>query len=147
MQNQKLANLQKHCKEKNEDLLEWLQRTVLELLHTNKCNEETVNKISRKTVACRLKMQDSYSSFKTSHFKAKPKGTPVVYETCCLNWHHGIQFSDESKFNIFGSDIKTFIHYRTSQKLCSQCVKKAVKFDGSSVIMWGRWFQLYKLAL
>ena len=43
-----------------------------------------------------------------------------------------VHFSDESKFNLFGSDGKRFVRYKNGERLSPQCVKKTVKFEG-----WG----------
>ena len=47
-----------------------------------------------------------------------------------------IHFSDESKFNLFGSDGKRFVKLQYEERLSTQYVKKTVKFGGGSVIVW-----------
>ena len=46
-------------------------------------------------------------------------------------------FSDESKFNLFGSDGKAFVWRKAGERLSAQCTKKSVKFGGGSVMVWG----------
>ena len=44
-----------------------------------------------------------------------------------------VHFSDESKFNLVGSDGRQYVRERVNPK----CVKKSVKFGGGSVMVWG----------
>ena len=46
-------------------------------------------------------------------------------------------FSDEYKFNLFGSNGKRFVRCKNGECLSPQCVKKTVKFGVGSVIVWG----------
>ena len=48
-----------------------------------------------------------------------------------------VHFSDESKFNLFGSDGKRFIRHKNGERLSPQCVKKTVKFGGGNVMVLG----------
>ena len=48
-----------------------------------------------------------------------------------------VHSSDESKFNLFGSDGKRFVRSKNREHLSPQCVKKTVKFGGGSVMVWG----------
>ena len=48
-----------------------------------------------------------------------------------------VHFSDESKFNWFGSDGKRFVRCKNGECLSPQCIKKIVKFGGRSVMVWG----------
>ncbi len=52
------------------------------------------------------------------------------------NWSK-IHFSDESKFNLFGSDGKHFVWHQTEERLNPECVKKSVKGGGGRVMVWG----------
>ena len=47
-----------------------------------------------------------------------------------------VHFSDECKFNLFGSDGKRFVRCKNGECLSPQCVKKTVKFVGGSVMVW-----------
>ena len=47
-----------------------------------------------------------------------------------------VHFSDESKFNLFGSDGLKFVRCKNGERLFPQCVKKTVKFCGG-VMVWG----------
>ena len=48
-----------------------------------------------------------------------------------------VHFSDESKFNVIGSDGKTYVRRKTGERLRVNCVKKTVKHGGGSVMIWG----------
>lgn len=49
----------------------------------------------------------------------------------------GVVFSDESKFNLFGSDGKQYCRRRPHEELEERNVKKTVKHGGGSVMVWG----------
>ena len=51
-----------------------------------------------------------------------------------------VHFSDESKFNLFGSDGKSFVRHKNGECLSPQCVRKTVKFGGGSVMVWDDFF-------
>ena len=48
-----------------------------------------------------------------------------------------VHFSDESKFNLSGSDGKRFVRCKNRECLFPQCTKNTVKFGGGSVMVWG----------
>ncbi|KAI5609036.1 hypothetical protein C0J50_6038, partial [Silurus asotus] len=48
-----------------------------------------------------------------------------------------VYFSDESKFNLCGSDGKHYVQRQTGERLNPKCVKKSVKSGGGSVMVWG----------
>ena len=48
-----------------------------------------------------------------------------------------MHFSDESKFNLVGSDGRQFVRRVTGDRLNPRRVKKSVKFGGGSVMVWG----------
>ena len=48
-----------------------------------------------------------------------------------------VHFSDEFEFNLFGSDGKKFVRHKNEECLSPQCVKKTVKFEGRSIMVWG----------
>ena len=48
-----------------------------------------------------------------------------------------VHFSDESKFNLFGSAGKRFVRHRNGEHLSPQCVKEIVKFRGGSIMVSG----------
>ena len=62
----------------------------------------------------------------------------------CLNWKnvglsdfYKVIWSDESKFNLFGSDGRAYVRRRVGEDFLPECVDQTVKFGGGNVIMWG----------
>ena len=59
-------------------------------------------------------------------------------------------WSDESKFNLFGSDGRVYIRRRIREDFHPDCIQQTVKFGGGNVMMWGvshvrEWALLCKL--
>jgi len=52
------------------------------------------------------------------------------------NWSK-VHFSDESKFNLFGSDGKHYVRRQIGERLNPKCVKNSVRGGGGSVMVWG----------
>ena len=48
-----------------------------------------------------------------------------------------VLWTDESKFEIFGSSRRVFVHHRVGEKTVPQCVTSTVKHGGGSVMIWG----------
>ena len=46
-------------------------------------------------------------------------------------------FSDESKYNLFGSDGCQWCHRRVGEEFLDRNVIKAVKYDSRSLMVWG----------
>ena len=46
-----------------------------------------------------------------------------------------VHFSDEFKFNLFGSDGKKFVRRKNGERLSPQCVQKTVKFGEGNVMV------------
>ncbi|GFU30442.1 HTH_Tnp_Tc3_2 domain-containing protein [Trichonephila clavipes] len=51
-------------------------------------------------------------------------------------WEQAL-FTDESKFNIFGSDGKPYVWRKSNEELRRQNLKPAEKYGGGSVMVWG----------
>ena len=73
--------------------------------------------ISKKNLKVRL-------DFATEH---------IVWKEEQLNM---VDFSDESKFNSFGSDGKKFVGRKNGEPLSPQWVNKTVKFGGGIIMGW-----------
>ena len=59
-----------------------------------------------------------------------------AWERVCwslTDWHK-IIWSDESKFNLFGSDGRIYVRRRVGEEYLPQCVQQMVKFGGGSVM-------------
>lgn len=48
-----------------------------------------------------------------------------------------VVFTDESKFNRFGSDGKSYVRRRVGEEFTPKCTKPTVKGGGGSVMVWG----------
>jgi hypothetical protein len=48
-----------------------------------------------------------------------------------------VVYSDESKFNLFGSDGKRYCRRRPGEEFLDRNVKKTVKHGGGSLMVWG----------
>jgi transposase len=53
-----------------------------------------------------------------------------------LKWSR-VFFSDESKFNLVGSDGKQYVRRKMGERLDRKCVKVSAKFGGGSIMVWG----------
>jgi len=52
------------------------------------------------------------------------------------DWNRVI-WSDESKFNLIGSDGRVYVRRRVGEEFISDCVQQTVKHGGGNVMMWG----------
>ncbi len=48
-----------------------------------------------------------------------------------------VHFSDESKFNLYGSDGRQYVRRGKGETLSPKCVKSSVKFGWGGVMVWG----------
>lgn len=48
-----------------------------------------------------------------------------------------VLFTDESKFQLFGSHRRQYVRRRQNESLLSQCLQPTIKFGGGSIIVWG----------
>ena len=71
----------------------------------------------------------------------KNKAARLTYAERHILWSDSdwdmVHFSDESKFNLVGSDGRQYVRRRSGARLNPKCVKKSVKFGGGSVMVWG----------
>ena len=56
-----------------------------------------------------------------------------------LDFWDTIVWSDESKFNLFGSDGRTMVQRSRDEEFDPKCTVPTVKHRGGSVMVWGSW--------
>jgi hypothetical protein len=59
------------------------------------------------------------------------------HEQWTLDWWKSVPSSDESKFEIFGSNHHVFVRRRVGEQMISTCVIPTVKHGGEGVMVWG----------
>ena len=59
------------------------------------------------------------------------------HEQWTLDWWKSVQWSDESKCDIFGPNRSVFVRRRVGEWMISACVVPTVKHGGGGVIVWG----------
>ena len=94
--------------------------------------EQTGKPISRKTI---FRWLDKENLVARKHLISKKnQKVRLDFTTEHIAWTEEqwkvIHFSNESKFNLFGSDVKKFVRRNNRERLSPQCVEKAVKFGG-----------------
>lgn len=68
--------------------------------------------------------------------REKRLGFAKLYVNKSINFWRRVIFSDESKFNIFGSDGKKFVWRKPNAELQPQNIVPTVKHGGGSVMVW-----------
>lgn len=102
-----------------------------------------VTDVSRQTVSRRLHEIGLYarSPVKKPLISKKNQAARLAFANKHVIWSEKewqkVFFSDESKFNVFGSDGKHYVRRRTGESLNHKCTKKTVKFGGGSVMVFG----------
>lgn len=99
--------------------------------------------VSRRTVSRRLGSAGLAARIPASKPLISKKNQKARLNFCITHvvWTEdqwsSVFFSDESKFNIFGSDGRNYVRRTTGERLTVSCVKKTVKHGGGSVMVWG----------
>ena len=99
--------------------------------------------VSRKTVSQRLASAGLNARVPASKplISKKNQKARLNFATEHVVWTEdqwfSVYFSDESKFNVLGSDGRNYVRRKTGERLSVKCVKKTVKHGGGSVIVWG----------
>ena len=105
--------------------------------------EQTGKPISRKTVSRWLNKEKlvAWIPCRKPLILKKNQKVRLDFTTDHIVWTEEqwnmVYLSDESKFNLFGSDDKRFVRHKNREHLSPQCVKKTVKFGGGSIMVWG----------
>ena len=98
--------------------------------------EQTGKPFSRKTFSCWLNKEKLVALIPCCKpfISKKNQKVRLDFATEYILWTEEqwnmVHFSDESKFNLFGSDGKRFVRRKTGERLSPQCVKETVKFGG-----------------
>ena len=96
-----------------------------------------------KTVSCRLNKEKLVAQIpcRKPLISKKNQKACLDFTTEHIMWTEEqwnmVNFSDESKFNLFGSYGRRFVKHKNGECLSPQCVKKTVKFGWGSVMVWG----------
>lgn len=71
----------------------------------------------------------------------KNKKARLEYAESHVVWRDGdwarMHFSDESKFNLVGSNGRRYVKRETDDRLNPKCINKSAKHGGGSVMVWG----------
>ena len=73
----------------------------------------------------------------TTHKKARRIWAEEHHEWEVEAHWHNVVFSDECKFNLFGSDGRQYCRRRPGEEFLDRNVKKVVKHGGGSLMVWG----------
>ena len=99
--------------------------------------------VSSSTVHCHLKASGLMGRVarKKQLLKRKNKVKRYAWVKKHRNWTREqwkrVLWSDESKFEVFGSKRRAYIQKRTRERMKAQCIEHTVKHGGGSVMVWG----------
>lgn len=109
----------------------------------NEISKDLHEKISVRTVQRRLNEFKLYGRVarKKPLISEKNRRARIAFAKEHLNWTSQqwsrVIFTDESKFNRFGSDGKVYVRRRKGEEFRKNCIKPTVKDGGGSVLVWG----------
>jgi transposase len=103
----------------------------------------TGKKVSAKTIK-RIGKENEYNqriALKKPYINSRNRKKRIEFANDNLNkdnsyWKR-ILWSDESKFNLFGSDGKIKVWRRVGEELKDECLQPTVKYGGGNVKVWG----------
>ncbi|GFV47451.1 transposable element Tcb2 transposase [Trichonephila clavipes] len=95
-----------------------------------------MNSITERRVSNQVKIDPKISALKCSQYLYHTLGRSVSAETPQQFWNEVI-FSDESKFNIFGSDGRRMVWRKPNTSHHPKHTTPTVKHEGGSVMVWG----------
>ena len=104
--------------------------------------EQTRKPIFRKTVSPKLNKEKLVTRipYRKPFISQKNPKVRLDFTTEHIMWKEEpwimAHFRDESKFNLFGTDAKSFIRRKNGEHLSRQCVKKTGKFGGDVMAWW-----------
>ena len=98
--------------------------------HVNiSCSEETESGLHGLIAAKKALLKDTN--------KKKRLAWTKKHEQWTLDWWKTVLWSDESKFEIFGSSRYVFVRRRVGEQMISSFMVPAVKHGGGGVMLWG----------
>ena len=68
--------------------------------------------------------------------KKKRLAWAFQYKDSTLKMCKAVMWTDESKFDIFGSSRRIYVRRKPGERLSEQCVVPTVKHGGESVMVW-----------
>ena len=74
---------------------------------------------------------------KTIYFLNSTGILPKLGKNWTISDFYKVIWSDEFKFNLFGSDGRVYVKRRLGEDFLPERGDQTVKFGGSNVIMWG----------
>ena len=120
----------------------FIKVTSLRNYSPNKCFRVPVTDISTSTVQRRLCESGLHGWITAKKPLLKDTNKKRLawvkkHEQCTLDWWESALWSDESKFESFGSNHRVFVRCRVGERIISVCVNSTVKHGGGGVIVWG----------
>lgn len=98
------------------------------------CSNTVSRRLNERGLKARVPISKPLISKKNQKLRLEYAYTHVLWDE---NEWSRMFFSDESKFNVFGSDGSIYVRRRLGESLSPNCTKKTVKFGGGSVMVWG----------
>ena len=125
-------------------LMQWTSSLVTSLgnCSPNKCFRVHVTDISTSTVQRRLCESGLHGWIAAKKPLLKDTNNKrhtwaKKHEQWTLDQSKSVLWSDESKFEIFGSNRRVFVRHRVGERMISACVVPTMKHGGGGVMMWG----------
>lgn len=110
---------------------------------TAEVNKTFKNPISESTVRRRLKEKGIYGRVAVKKPLLRPANVKKRFQWAkehkkwTIDQWRKVLWSDESKFEIFGSKRKIYVRRRKNEKYARDCIVPSVKHGGGSVMVWG----------
>lgn len=110
---------------------------------TARLNETKVNPVSVSTVKRRLKDRGLNGRIALKKPLLRPQNKvkrlawAKMHRKWSINQWNKVLWTDESKFQLFGSNRRVFVRRRVGKRASEQCTVATVKHGGGSVMVWG----------
>lgn len=99
------------------------------------CNTETVRRVLRRAgLNGRIARKKPFISKKNKHIRLTFAHNYVMKD---ISFWNNVLFTDESKFNLFGSDGRVNVWRKTNEEMLPQHLRPTVKHGGGHVMVWG----------